>query len=324
MKKLFYLLAAISLTAGADAKTITPSQAEDIAAGFIKGKAVNAPRLKKVPGNTTDKNVSLPYYIYNYDGGGFIIVSGDDRFGEILAYSHSGALDPVSAPEGLTDLLGMYTTAYKALPSEGEPAGKASVNTPSPVIAPLLGDNITWGQDEPFNTMTPVYSGTKHFYTGCVACAATQIMRFHSYPAKGTGSKTYTDPLSKNTLTADFANTEYKWDLMPGKVPQQVSAQQTLAYSTLAAHFGIAVEMQYEEAGSGAYDMLVPYALRTYFGYDAGVRGHLRDYYSTSEWMALIKEELSEGRPVFYGGTSDKGTCGHAFVLDGYDCIRPK
>ena len=42
---------------------------------------------------------------------------------------------------------------------------------------------------------------------------------------------------------------------MPGKVPQQVSAQQTLAYSTLAAHFGIAVEMQYEEAGSGAYDL---------------------------------------------------------------------
>ena len=63
MKKLFYLLAAISLTAGADAKTITLSQAEDIAAGFIKGKAVNAPRLKKVPGNTTDKNVSLPYYL---------------------------------------------------------------------------------------------------------------------------------------------------------------------------------------------------------------------------------------------------------------------
>ena len=28
---------------------------------------------------------------------------------------------------------------------------------------------------------------------------------------------------------------------------------------------------------------------------------------------------FSEGRPVFYGGTSDKGTGGHAFVLDGYD-----
>ena len=69
MKKLFYLLAAISLTAGADAKTITLSQAEDIAAGFIKGKAVNAPRLKKVPGNTTDKNVSLPYYIYVFSTG---------------------------------------------------------------------------------------------------------------------------------------------------------------------------------------------------------------------------------------------------------------
>lgn len=318
MKKLFYLLLAFGLASGADAKTIMPSEAEGIAAGFMAGKTFGVPGMKKAPGSVADNRAALPYYIYNCENGGFVIVSGDDRFGEILAYSHNGAIDLNAAPEGLSDLLGLYAAAYDALPSDDTTEGSVMAAAPTVVVEPLLG-NITWGQDAPFNTMTPVSAGTTHFYTGCVACAATQIMRYHSYPEKGTGTKTYTDPLSKNTLTADFGNTEYKWSLMPAKVPQLATSEQIQAYSTLAAHFGVAVEMQYEASGSGAYDMLVPYALRTYFGYDAGVRGHMRNYYSTSEWMSIIKNELSQGRPVFYGGTSDKGSGGHAFVLDGYD-----
>lgn len=318
MKKLFYLLLAFGLVSGADAKTIMPSEAEGIAAGFMAGKTFGVPRMKKAPGTAADNRAALPYYIYNCEDGGFVIVSGDDRFGEILAYSYSGAIDLTSAPEGLTGLLGLYATAYDAIADGEEGACTPMTSVPAAVVEPLLG-NIAWGQDAPFNSLTPISTGTTHFYTGCVACAATQIMRYHSYPEKGTGTKTYTDPLSKNTLTADFGNTEYKWSLMPAKVPQLATSEQIQAYSTLAAHFGVAVEMQYEASGSGAYDMLVPYALRTYFGYDAGVRGHMRDYYSTSEWMSIIKDELSQGRPVFYGGTSDKGTGGHAFVLDGYD-----
>lgn len=320
MKKLFYLLLAFGLVSGADAKTIMPSEAEGIAAGFMAGRTFGVPRMKKAPGAAADNRAALPYYIYNCEDGGFVIVSGDDRFGEILAYSYAGSIDMTAAPDGLTGLLGLYLAAFEALPADDADAGSVMEGMPSVVVAPLLGD-IAWGQDAPFNALTPVASGNTRFYTGCVACAATQIMRYHTYPAKGTGSKTYTDPMSKNTLTADFGNTEYLWELMPAAVPQTVSAQQTEAYSTLAAQFGVAVEMQYEASGSGTYDMLVPYALRNYFGYDAGVRVHLRDYYSTSEWMSLIKSELEQGRPVFYGGSSDRGPGGHAFVLDGYDSL---
>ena len=35
--------------------------------------------------------------------------------------------------------------------------------------------------------------------------------------------------------------------------------------------------------------------------------------------MGIIKDELHAGRPVFYGGSSDVGSGGHAFVIDGYD-----
>lgn len=319
MKRIYYLIAALSVGVPVGAKTISPSQAANIASGFMAGRTIGcqAQEMVSVQSQHGEK-AAAPYYIYNYDGGGFVIVSGDDRFGEILAYNTAGEIDMASAPDGLKDMLRMYTAAFEMLPAGDDNTGSQLTSAPEVVVAPLLGE-ITWGQDAPFNAMTPISTGSTHYYTGCVACAGTQIMRYYNYPAKGQGTKTYTDPLSKNTLTADFGSTTYSWAEMPARVPDAVTAAQTDAYSTLAAHFGIAVEMQYEAAGSGAYDMMVPYALRNYFGYDNGLRGHLREYYSTSEWLSIIKSELSAGRPVFYGGTSDKGTGGHAFVLDGYD-----
>ena len=81
MKKLFYLLLAFGLVSGADAKTIMPSEAEGIATGFMAGKSFGVPRMKKAPGTAADNRSAFPYYIYNCEDGGFVIVSGDDRFG---------------------------------------------------------------------------------------------------------------------------------------------------------------------------------------------------------------------------------------------------
>lgn len=324
MKRFLPFLIAVALPAASSAKNIGPAEAEAIAADFMHlvSPATAGSPLKKAAGAKTDAGAPMPYYIYNAPAGGYVVVAGDDRLGTILGYSDRGAISPDSAPDGLRGLLGLYENAYAALSAmPDDNTATPMQSTPAVVVAPLLGE-IEWGQDSPFNTMTPTYtSGGKsaNYYTGCVACAATQIMRLYSWPQQGSGSKTYTDPLSKNTLSADFGATVYDWANMPAAVPIVPTDAQTKAYSTLAAQMGVALEMQYEAAGSGTYDMLVPYALRTYFGYDAAVRSHNRTYYSTTEWMDMIKTELDQGRPVFYGGTSDGGTGGHAFVVDGYD-----
>ncbi|MCM1483429.1 MAG: thiol protease/hemagglutinin PrtT [Muribaculaceae bacterium] len=323
MKKTLALLTWLLAPMALCAESISPTQAASIASGFMHGIRPAATRLKAHTAKSQTPGLQQPYYIFNAgNGDGYVIVSGDDRLGTILGYSDKGYIDLSEAPDGLIALLQMYETAYSAATS-GATMDEAAplATTPSVIVQPLLGD-ITWGQDTPFNTLTPTYTSSgklTNYYTGCVACAATQIMRKYSYPERGTGSKTYTDPASGQTLSADFGSTTYDWDNMPAIVPDAPSADQTLAYSTLAAQMGVAIEMQYEAAGSGTYDMLVPYALRTYFGYDAAIRSHHRTYYSTSEWMDIIKTELDEGRPVFYGGTSDTGSGGHAFVLDGYD-----
>lgn len=306
----------LSLTA--TARTISSYEAHGIAADFFSRSGIDA----SIP-FPTEQTQSIaadtrPYYIFNAgNSNGFVIVAGDDRIGSILGYSDSGSFTLENAPDGLVALMELYEQYMDRADDEAADRQIQSVGTP--LMQPLL-DDIAWGQDSPFNSQTPTYTETgltSHYYTGCVVTAATQIMKYYNYPQKGCGSKTYT--FNGQNLTADFGNTDYIWNDMPGAVPENPSTQQTAAYSTLAYHFGVAVEMQYAKEGSGAYTQLVPAALRDYFGYDPGVRMHPREYYTSEEWMDMIKSELDSRRPVYYGASSDSGLGGHAFVCDGYD-----
>lgn len=299
------------------AREIDSSEARAIAAGFFSRSGIECAVTEPVNAPLSTSEKAQPYYVFNAGkDNGFVIVAGDDRLGSVLGYADSGSFTLDGAPDGLKALMKLYEQ-YMLRATASTVTSPAEAGTP--VVEPLLRE-INWGQDTPFNTLCPTYtqSGTtKNYYTGCVVTAATQIMKYYNYPATGTGSHSYT--FGGKTLTADFANTSYNWNAMPEAVPDVVSVSQTKAYSTLASHFGIAVEMQYAVDGSGAYTMMVPAALRNYFGYDAALRLHPREYYSSAEWMAMIKSELDAGRPVYYGASSDSGMGGHAFVCDGYD-----
>lgn len=308
------------------AKPITKSAAENIARGFMSKRCSKSasltclPRKSAVKGGTND---IAPYYIFNVGKNeGFVIVSGDDNAEPVLGYSDKGELDPNNIPSNMAEWLRLNELYVENCAKKDSSAKPAYANTGNGtvVVAPLLGD-ILWGQDFPFNEMCPTYYSdgqTKHYYVGCVATAATQIMRYYRYPQQGTGSKSYV--FNGQTLSADFGNTTYDWDNMLAFYPSEgVSQEQIDAAATLAYQFGVSVEMEYAENGSGALSMLVPHALKTYFGYDNGVTMRRRNFYSGTEWLDIIKNELDHNRPVYYGATSDNGLGGHAFVCDGYD-----
>ena len=309
------------------ANPVTPAQALQLARSFVSQRTTNVKKaaLKRttVAGSAEAANATQPYYIFNADGNqGFVIVSGDDRFANVIAYSDRGHFELDNAPSNLQSWMALYARYVEAYwhndsLSACTPARAAA----KAVVEPLLGD-ITWGQDAPFNDKCPTYANgtsTVHYYTGCVAAAATQIMRYYKYPTRGTGSKACT--VKGIDLSANFGETQYDWDNMLANYQRggTFTSAQRDAVATLAAHFGVAVEMEYEKAGSGASPMMVPGALKNYFGYDSHVTLRKRNYYSTTEWMNIIKDELNAGRPVYYGGASDAGTGGHAFVCDGYD-----
>lgn len=330
-QKLFMALLLGLTTYNASASPVNRAEAERIAKSFMqKGRnavvpfrllKTNAAKAKNVAGTDVQ-----PYYVFNStaSNGGFVIVSGEDRFATVLGYSDKGTFSIDDAPDNVRQWMQQYARYVEAYWANPNLVAKSqSVEAESNVVVAPLLDKIEWGQDYPFNLQCPTYtdaSKTVHYYTGCVATAATQIMRFWKYPKHGTGEKTYT--AKGMTLSADFGSTTYDWANMLEAYPKgetSFTPAQTKAVATLAAQFGVAVEMEYEKAGSGAVPMLVPAALKKYFGYDKRTTMLKRSYYSTSEWMDIMRNELDAGRPVYYGGASDAGSGGHAFVADGYD-----
>ena len=315
MKKISQLLLSAAMVAfclEGNAALLTRDEAASKAAAFLQRGELNEPvSMQRVKG-LSGKNVDEQVYFFNASEGGYVIVNANDKLPAILGYSTEGCIDLNNLPDGLLALLEMNAAAAES----NEEMPKYATTSGSVVVSPLLG-KIAWGQDDPFNAMCPTDALGKPYYVGCVATAATQIMRYYQYPPKGTGSKSYT--MNGKTLSADFGNTVYDWANMPETVGSDYTAAQKTALATLAYHFGVAVEMTYESGGSAATSMMVSGALRNYFGYSPSTRMHPRNYYNSEDWLNLIKKELDNGHPVYYAASSDSGAGGHAFVCDGYD-----
>ena len=320
LKHLFTTIAMVAAVAmSAWGSPIDWTKAESMATQFAQSEVSQAgnvqwQRVARRGISTSDGNAPL-YILNRANGHGFVIVAGDDAAEPILGYSTEGSFSYDDMPDNLRYWLELNELYVKACASRQGVARQTSQGTP--VVAPLL-DDILWGQGSPYNDMCPTYGSGTHYYVGCVATAATQIMRYHSYPEHGVGSKTIT--VDGQSVTANFGNTTYDWNnMLPTYDGVNYTAVQGNAVATIAAHFGVAVNMEYQQNGSGAHSMDVPHALREYFAYDQAVTMRKRDYYSSSEWLQFIKAELDAGRPVYYAASSDVGSSGHAFVCDGYD-----
>lgn len=192
-----------------------------------------------------------------------------------------------------------------------------------PSVAPML--KTTWGQNAPYNLQCPLASGKNaHCKTGCVATAMAQVMKYYGYPARGQGNMSYAykggDGLTYFVET-DFSKSTYDWEKMRDAYTygDDSSDEEKQAVAKIMADCGAAVKMEYGLYYSGAYDMDVAQALKDYFAYDDAVT-----YLSTflnevndSTWYTTLYQQLSDGMPVIYGGSSSYAQ--HCFVIDGYD-----
>ena len=180
-------------------------------------------------------------------------------------------------------------------------------------VSPLL--TTTWDQGCYYNALCPsdpsgIYT-CGHVYTGCVATAMSQIMKYHNFPPQGVGSHSYEDP-PYGLQNADFGNTNYNWSSMPNNVTNSNTPVATLMY-----HAGVSVNMQYSTSGSGAYNENVPYALMNYFNYNPEIVIQYKSNFSHLEdFKNLIRTDLNQQLPVYYSGSNPSE--GHAFVCDGY------
>lgn len=285
------------------AKRITLWQAQQQAYSFW-GKQM--PQKAKAKSRTaTTASPSDAYYVFNNDAGGFVIIAGDDAVTPVLGYTSTGSFDAENLPDGLKDLLKSYERQIAAL---GDNYVANQTATRAAFTGEKLLNTAKWNQDAPFNKYTP-----NNYVTGCVATAGAIVMKHHGYPAKGTGSHSYT--WNGETRTANFEH-PYDWASMPAKYDGTNDAAFD-GVARLMADLGVAVEMQYKKDGSGAYIGNLITAMQKYYGYSKLSHLMAIEDVGAEAWNGRLREEIDANRPVLYAA-SDPAAGGHAFVIDGY------
>ena len=315
MKKFLFLLLSASLLASSlSARQLSPTEALARVKTHHSAptrSAEAAPELAYIGVH----GVLNTLYVFNNEGGGFLVVSADDAAAPLLGYSDTGSFDADAMPPAMQYWFDCYgaeieqaaagaiekTTAYTAAEARAD-------------IEPLV--HTKWNQLAPYNDLCPTIDG-KHCPSGCMATAMAQIMKYHNYPLHGTGSYSYKQENIKKTISADFGATTYNWEAMLDEYNANSPAASRTAVATLMYHAGVSVDMEYALDGSGAVDFNAATALIHYFNYDKGIMYLERGYYSLPEWKNIIYNELCAQRPVLYGGVSEDGG-GHEFVCDGY------
>ena len=348
MKKLFAFILTMSIGFSLIGGPIDETTAKQLAQNFWKENNTMAVRDGKVFKNQMNEarfvNVAArhgysEFFIFNNTAGkGYVIMAADDCVTPILGYSYENNFVEGELPPNFKAWLDGYAeqihaaTAMKLNATEEIRTDweclRQSKTLPiksEKAVGPLV--QAKWNQAPYYNAQCPYdYNANERTVTGCVATAMAQIMKYWSYPEHGLGNHSYV-PSSHpeyGTLYVDFSAVTYQWSSMPNSVTSANSAVATLMY-----HCGVSVDMMYgipaaPDYGSAAY--IIDYgggracaetALKTYFDYKSSLHGVKKNDYSDSQWIALLKNELDNGRPMLYGGFSSSG--GHAFVCDGYN-----
>ena len=327
-KKVLFVLAVLSaLIAEVSAAPITKAQALAKAQEFMQTKgialngemsAANGPRRV---GNAQNGETSCYYVFNNGQNGGFVIVSGDSRTKEVLAYSDKGSFDVDNMPPAVADLLESYAHDINMLGEDhsedqgNRPRYAPGAQTTSPIL-PLLTSE--WNQDSPFNQSCPEHtssSGKKtRTYAGCVAVAMAQILYYYRGRMP---SKTQVAIPGYSTLSTVKAGTAYNWSLMFDKYTYEKTSEQVKAVANLILYTGMSVSSTYGTSETSASCNNVTNAMSKYFGFSSNAKLVNRTSYTYSQWEDLIITELMNARPVFFNGVSYY--LNHAFVVDGYD-----
>jgi hypothetical protein len=256
------------------------------------------------------------YYIIHFQPEGWALVSADDRAKPVLAYSPAGLFYEDQQPPAMQWLLDQYADAIRSLASRRTQRKHPAWDSETPhlraaaKIEPLI--QVNWNQSGQYNKACPVNTKGERALVGCVAVAMAQAMSVFQKPDRPVGRNGYTDSDFGLVSVNYDREAPYDWDAIMN------ASNANAETARLLFHCGVAVNMDYGKDGSGSYCNRIPNALKTYFSYPSTVSYYRRNSYS-GDWIALITEELSAGRPVVYDGTNDMGTSAHAFNLDGFD-----
>lgn len=302
---------------------VSIEKARIVAGNFFSEKALtNFEHIKFYEEYSIYEGVIPVYYVFNINEG-FVIVSAQDLVFPVLAYSFGSKYTNEGFPPAFTAWMNSYRSQIYSAIIENPACSETNLNAwlkyssenfvpqkTKTIVGPLIITN--WSQGCFYNSQFPSDTSAPcgHLWTGCVATAMGQVMKYFNFPKTGTGSNGYNS--SYGYVEADFGNTEYDW---VGMNYNLISENEAVA--ELLFHCAISINSQFFPDGTGAFDFTAAQALKQYFGFSPNIQFHWRDSFG-GDWLAMLRNELDQGRPVMYGGADSETNSGHTLVCDGY------
>lgn len=271
-------------------------------------------------------------YAFNLEGGGFVLVSGDDVTEPVLAYGENYSFNLDSLPPNVRSWIEGYATEIAWARNNNLTAdsrNNAKANAPMKArstIATML--KSTWNQEAPYNDQC-IFNNTR-CYTGCGATAMAQILYYWATIGKN-GSKfakgckalaAYTTETKKYNVSALGAVGTFDWGNMTNGTPS--SSTSKAAVAKLIRYCGQSVKMDYSNSWSASYLEDICESLKSNFFYNSGMMFVSHDDKSETAWEQMIYDELVARRPVIISGYNSSYGEGHFFICDGYNASTNK
>ncbi len=338
-KLLIGLMLALLPVLPALAGPVDVQQAGDVARAFFRNDPNTGRRMAPLTrvalydAPLTKAGEQTPaFHIFNREGGGFVIIAGDDACKPVLAYSFDGVFGTADQlPDGLKDWLGDFEKQVDLVRTQGasqkglEKAKEAWMEIQYPTKAgsgyqaEVLHKTAEWNQSDPYNRLCHKIDGWT-CYAGCIPVAMGIIMDFFCYPAQGTGtleSYSYDAWGYADSISGYDLGHPYEWSKFHGvNFKEGFTDEQADAVAVLLRDIGVAGHAYYRPDGTDDdFWRLIP-AVIEHFGYDPNVSHLKRKFFTDEEWMNMLKGDLQD-HPVLYAASKEGG--GHGFVVDGYD-----
>lgn len=353
MKKTLLLFTAVVVAMQLTAATVDLATAKATAEQYTKNHArsgklmapgASVATLLKTEMGAVNKTMPV-YYIFNTVTS-FVIVAGDDRAEEVLAYGDQ-PLNMDRMPENMKAWLNTYKEQIDYLISHPDLKVNKSTALHAPAlnaasVEPLL--TAIWDQEAPFYNQCKF--GSYQCLTGCPATSASMVFYYWKYPTDPTpevpgyessieyGSSWWSGVQSVDYTHSALPSVTFDWDNMIDSYKGSYTTAQGNAVATLMRYVGQAERMvygTYAAGGSGVDSDSVSNIAEAFkfFGYDENSVRFVKKtssyyggttLYTDAQWAAMIQEELMANRPIVYCAISNGG--GHAFNVDGYDASR--
>lgn len=329
---LFFVLSILQV----QAKEVKKSQAEAIAKNaFAFHFNKNLSQIKVKESFTRAIKGNDFYHIFNMEGDGYVILSAEDTYEPVIAFSDKtfidfniiDELDIILSPHlrNIQLLRAQNITASKTIQAKWHQFTKG-VNAQNKslslnVIVPPL-TSTEWSQSDAYNNSCPVGTnsrGDANNFCGCVPIAMAQLMRYHEYPSRGAGSRNYTNEEGGEFLNINFCDSEYNYNNMPDSLKSNEVNSDVTNY---IFEVGVSTETQYSTDYTGTYSEYVQEAFVYYWKYDRDIKSD-ETFNPPLGWHTdKVKADLDKGLPCMYTANVLNADgfpgAGHAWVADGY------